>query len=564
MRCATEAARKAAARISAATSANTLESSVDDSSSAAASSQPAAPDAAGARGGDPRANDGSELELIYSGESDSESGSKKNISPPGSPVADPNRARLTGSGERGAELAEIFGPSDSVDESSSHSETRGGGGDAPMRPQERSNSRDRVATGVSSHADTSQESRDREVLRRAPQVESPWMPSSRDLDGWAGMSTERDRIPLFDCRRLCPPGSSTNTIRAEEEFFTDVFFKHRWYNGNRNRDGNALVQAWNAFIHNIECIGREAWLKKLDDARIRFEKRNPAGVRYKLHRLSREAGLPCLSWGDSCPGCLDSSVRAPREAYLPNHPSWRVRISAEMGEGIDLLQSLYSRSGRSFSDGPPSEPAGGSRRTSRRDPVRQPSAGLEAPSCPTKVDSLASGRGNSSSRRSRRGGSKYAPLGSVDHRGSPPSGVVVAGTPDPTRGLGQFDVQEPHRVTYELRDDVAYERTRRRELRDLVTDNYNELSHERSIDRANVAETQLGNERSIRSLRDELTAARQDIAQLREQVASLVDQTGSIKRDQSKVVSSLERGGLLRVSKRPRTDSTGGDVRRRT
>ena len=340
MRCAAEAAQKAAA----------LDSVVDDSSSATASSQPAAPDAAGARGNNPRADDGSELELIYSGESDGESDSKKNTSPPGSPVADPDRARLTGSGERGAELAEIFGPSDSGDESSSHEDTRGG--DAPMRPQERSNSRDRVATGVSSHADTSQESRDREVLRRAPQVESPWMPSSRDLDGWAGMSTERDRIPLFDCRRLCPPGSSTNTIRAEEEFFTDVFFKHRWYNGNRNRDGNALVQAWNAFIHNIECIGREAWLKKLDDARIRFEKRNPAGVRYKLHRLSREAGFSCLSWGDPCPGCLDYSARVPRKAYLPNHPSWRVRISAEMGEGIDTLLSLYLRSGRSFSDGP--------------------------------------------------------------------------------------------------------------------------------------------------------------------------------------------------------------------
>ena len=173
MRCAAEAAQKAAARLNAAASGSALESAVDDSSSAAASSQPAAPDAAGACGNNPRADDGSELELIYSGESDGDSDSKKNTSPPGSPVADPDRARLTGSGERGAELAETFGPSDSGDESSSLSENRGGGGDAPMRPQERSNSRDRAATGVRSHADTSQESRDREVLRRAPQVESP-------------------------------------------------------------------------------------------------------------------------------------------------------------------------------------------------------------------------------------------------------------------------------------------------------------------------------------------------------------------------------------------------------
>ena len=77
-----------------------------------------------------------------------------------------------------------------------------------------------------------------------------------------------------------------------------MFFKHRWYNGNRNRDGKALVQAWNAFIHNVECMVREAWLDKLDASRIRFEKRNPASVRYKLHRPSREAGLPCLSRGD--------------------------------------------------------------------------------------------------------------------------------------------------------------------------------------------------------------------------------------------------------------------------
>ena len=80
MRCAAEAAQKAAARLSAAASDSALEQAADDSSSAAASSQPAAPDVAGARGNDPRANDDSELELIYSGELDGGSDSKKNKS----------------------------------------------------------------------------------------------------------------------------------------------------------------------------------------------------------------------------------------------------------------------------------------------------------------------------------------------------------------------------------------------------------------------------------------------------------------------------------------------------
>ena len=100
--------------------------------------------------------------------------------------------------------------------------------------------------------------------------------------------------------------------------------------------------------------------------RSRFEKRNLTGARYKLHRLSKEAGLPCLSWGDPCPSCINKSFKVPKEAYLLTEPYWRARISSEMRDGIATLQSLYERAKRSFSDGPPL-PSDEPRRTARQD-----------------------------------------------------------------------------------------------------------------------------------------------------------------------------------------------------
>ena len=106
------------------------------------------------------------------------------------------------------------------------------------------------------------------------------------------------------------------------------------------------------------------------------------------------------------------------------------------------------------------------------------------------------------------------------------------------------ELEEFARVTRDLRRDLEHERERRRELgesvRQLESDHTN----------AQLAGAHLENRRSLRSLSDELSKARQEIVNL--------------VHGQKRLSEAFERSGYLRHSKKPRTERRDEDVPRKT
>uniref|UniRef100_A0AAV1U1H7 Uncharacterized protein n=1 Tax=Peronospora matthiolae TaxID=2874970 RepID=A0AAV1U1H7_9STRA len=279
MRCANKADESASARLCADVDAETT---ATDVSSVAEATQPVSPGDAGARPEDTPVFTEYELGVSYSPDTEDGSVSMAIESKP------PAKRGMDDALRRS-----IFGSSDESDE--------------PSPKQRRWRSQDSGAhsvvgspidttsqRGASTSVGTSQEERDRSVLRLAPEKKA-WMPPKSVMDHLSATTSDRYRTRLFDSSRIHHLDPSAKNYRAEQEFLIDAFFRHRWYSGNHKRDGPSLLQAWNAYIHKLEDVGRDAWNDKLIKARDKFEKRTPKGARYKLHRLSKGGGLPCLS-----------------------------------------------------------------------------------------------------------------------------------------------------------------------------------------------------------------------------------------------------------------------------
>uniref|UniRef100_A0AAV1T9E6 Uncharacterized protein n=1 Tax=Peronospora matthiolae TaxID=2874970 RepID=A0AAV1T9E6_9STRA len=452
MRCASKAAESASARLCADAEAETT---ATDVSSVAEATQPVSLGDAGAGHEDTRVFTEYELGVSYSPDTDDGTVSTAIESKP------PAKRDVDDALRRS-----IFGSSDESDEPSPkrrRSRSRDSGANSGVgSPMDTTSQR-----GASTAVGTSQEERDRNVLRLAPEKKA-WMPPKSVMDHLSATTSDRYRTRLFDSSRIHHLDPSAKTYRAEHEFFIDAFFRHRWYSGNHKRDGPSLLQAWNAYIHNLEDVGRDAWNDKLIKARDKFEKRTPT---------------------------------ARGGAYV---------VSTEMYEGIDNLKSIYDRAGKTFSGGP-SAAQDVPRRTAQPDPVRRSSVGSGAPKNPRTGDSRATGRDNSSDVRSRRGGSTAAQLYSAGHRESPLIEVEEEERRSPHDHVDRcvpesfFD-----RVTQGLRDDLEHERNRRLQMADTA-----------SKHRAEFAFAQLENERSLTSLRDELRVARGIVDRSRDEITAL-------------------------------------------
>ena len=235
-------------------------SAADDLSSAARF-LPAADVAAGVCGITPRAHAELELGFIYSGESDvSDSG----ITPEASRSPAVPRSFKELPSERTRDLHQsMFGSDDGYDYSSPRST--------------RASSHERVDDGASRHHSENRGTVEGNTSKRGDL--KPWRLPEQLINIFSHATSQHHRISLFDASDLHGLSSSAKVLRAEEDFYLDAFFRHRWYNGNQKRDEASLLAAWNAFVQRVKNFGREGWLQKLKTVRVKFEKRTPTGAR---------------------------------------------------------------------------------------------------------------------------------------------------------------------------------------------------------------------------------------------------------------------------------------------
>uniref|UniRef100_A0AAV1UUE1 Uncharacterized protein n=1 Tax=Peronospora matthiolae TaxID=2874970 RepID=A0AAV1UUE1_9STRA len=210
MQCANKAAESASARLCADAEAETA---ATDVLSVAIASQSVSPGDADARHDDTHVFTEYELGISYSPDTEEGSVSKVIESKP------PAKRGMDDAMRRS-----IFGSSDESGEPSPkrrRSRMRDSGANSGVGSPIDTTSQQGASTSVG----TSQEERDRSVLRLAPEKKA-WMPPKSVIDHLSATTSDRYRTRLFDSSRIHHLDPSAKNYRAEHEFFIDAFFKH--------------------------------------------------------------------------------------------------------------------------------------------------------------------------------------------------------------------------------------------------------------------------------------------------------------------------------------------------
>lgn len=218
----------------------------------------------------------------------------------------------------------------------------------------------------------------------------PWRLRPETYNAWMHHRSATFPVALFDCSSL-RDNEESSTTRDRTRYFTDLFLRLR-YTERRRRPPTAetLTQAWNAFVLNWNQ-GPAAWLDRL----VRIEERNTLwSVNWcaiGVHRLSREAGVPCCVGDEiSCPMCHVTSYRLSRDEMNDSTHLWANYIPQRIRLLCDTLDRLIEREnnwrGRSTTRD--------STRNRSQDRERPRANSREAPRYLTREGTLASEHGS--------------------------------------------------------------------------------------------------------------------------------------------------------------------------
>ena len=391
-----------------------------------------------------------------------------------------------------------------------------------------------------------EEDEERLRIRSAPE-HRPWLPPARLLNAWNMRRSPKYSVPLFDISQIVNDRGYMERAyprysegKARRNFYVALFFRSRMVSGRHQHrsfesaDVDALIQAWEAFITNINRRGIDVWMQRLQTLQLSYEQHSRFGARMRVHRLSREAGLPCfVRPEEGCPMCPSGAEHAPPDAHDLNNMKWSKRIPYDLRDAMARLADL---GGAAVAESDAPRQRGAGLRTIVRGPERQRRARREVPTYRQRADSHAIERESPFSFESTPA-DPYDSAGAQPASNDSPRGQPAAGAVEERRGL-------PSDRTSVVDIPPACQQSA---LGESVAGLRRDLDAERAA--------RLSSEVTQANLRADLAQFRADFQQQRHETQLLRTEFDRLLRDYRSLLGELHQQGIGRV-KRRRTDNT--------